>query len=129
MFIPFFTAYSAASAMRSLSPSFSNSFACAKFSRFSASMLHHFARQLQQPHVIRNRRARQSNPLCNLLLRQCKLVAQNPERFRLLQRTQVFALQVLNNRHLRRLLVRHAPHQRRNVRLPRLLRSVQPPLT
>ena len=58
-----------------------------------------------------------------------KLIAQHPERFRLFQRTQILALQVFDDRHLRRLLQRYPPHHRRNVGLPRLLRSMQPPLT
>ena len=50
------------------------------------------------------------------------------ERLRLLQTIQILPLQVLDDRHLRRLLLRHSLHDRRDRRLPRQLRRPQPPL-
>ena len=91
-------------------------------------MLQHCSRQLQQPHVIRNRLPRHSHPLPNLLLGQSKISAQLGKRRRLLDAVQVLPLQVLDDSHLRRLLVGNASHHRRNRRLPRQLRRPATPL-
>src|ERR1022692_1611230 len=89
---------------------------------------HHLLWKPQQPHVIRNRFPRHSDPVRNLRLRQVKLRAQHPERLRLLDAVQILPRHVLQHRHLRRLLRRKPTHQRWDRVLPRHLRSPQPPL-
>ena len=76
-------------------------------------ILHYRSRQPQQPHVVRYRFARHSHPLPDLLLRQSEFPAQFGERRRLLHAVQVLALQVFDDRHLRRLLIGDLAHNRR----------------
>ena len=83
-----------------------------KRNRALAQQLHGRLRQPQQPHVICHRLARQSNALANLRLCQLELLAQHAKRFRLLQRAQILALQVFDDRHFRRLLIGDLADQR-----------------
>ena len=90
-------------------------------------MLQHRRRQLQQPHVIRNRFARNAHALPDLFLGQSEIAAEFGKCRRLLDAIQVLPLQVFDDSHFRGLLVGNAAHNRRNRRLPRQFRSPAAP--
>src|SRR2546423_5465468 len=84
--------------------------------------------QLQQAHIVRDALARTSGPLANLILREPKNLAQLGKGMRLLQTVQVLPLQVLDNSHLRCLLVGDLAHDRRNRLFARELGRAAAPL-
>ena len=59
----------------------------------------HLLRQPQQPHVVRDRRSILADRVGDLLLRQMELVGEPAIRVRLLDRIQILALDVLDERH------------------------------
>jgi hypothetical protein len=71
--------------------------------------------QFQQAQRVCNRGAILAGSLGNLLLRKTEFVGKPLKSASLLDRVQVFALEVFNQRHLQRHLFRHVPHDDRNA--------------
>src|SRR5438105_12619941 len=76
----------------------------------------HILRKLQETHVIRYRRAIAARALPDLLLREAEFLAEAGKRLGLLVAVQVLALQVLDDGHLRSLLVGDVADDRGNLR-------------
>ncbi len=86
-------------------------------------LLLHFMRQLEQAYVVGNRGAIFAGALRHLLLGDIELTREPVESLGLLHGTQVFALQILNDSELQRLLVTDLADYRRNGLLAGALRS------
>ena len=91
----------------------------------------HFFGQLQQAQEVRDRAAVLSDRRGNLLLRQPELVGEALIRERLVDRVQVLALDVLDERELEQLLLgalRHVAHDDRHLQQAGALRGAPAPL-
>ena len=76
--------------------------------------LHGFS-QIQQAQQVGGGTARAAHSLCSLLMGQAKLLDQTSKALRLFQRVQVFALNVLDQRHGSSSFIRDFAHQHRHL--------------
>ena len=82
--------------------------------------------EIQEPQRVGDRRAIFSRAFRNLLLREMKPVGQSLKGPRLLDRIQIFALKIFNQRHLERHFIWHFAHYRRHAAERRPLSGAPP---
>ena len=85
----------------------------------------HFLRQLQQPHVVGDRRSILADGLGNFFLRHVEVGAQLLVRGGLIDGIEIFALDVFDERHLEQLRVSSSGHLLDDDRYPRQTRALR----